>query len=316
MVTMAWNNLGMNSTAVFAAALLLLGCGDDKMMETTEGGSSTGTSSGSTSTTEPTTSGSTSTTDGTSSTTEGTSSTTASSTGSTTMMTMGGECDPRLQDCDAGQKCTAYYNNMGDPGWNANQCVPEPQDGGIVGDPCQIDEGESVLSGLDNCAKGYFCFNFDFMTGQGGACIEFCNADDECPNTNGGNAGCVEGANEGTLPICLPKCDPLIQDCPDGQGCYGDLSLPFFICATPDTGMGTGVDDEPCEFTNACAPGFSCEAAATQAGCDGGSMGCCTPFCSVMGGNGPCDMKEECVPFYPMNAPPGLEDVGVCAIPQ
>lgn len=299
------------------AVVLVAGCGDDKPMETESNGSTTSapTSTEPTST-SPTEASSGSTTEVGTSTSSSSSATTSEPTSGSTGMVGGADCNPKLQDCPDGQKCTAYDKMMLGMGWDADQCVPEPMNGGAVGDPCQIDEGESVFSGLDNCAKGNFCFNFDFMTGKGGACIEFCNEQGECPNTNGGNAGCLEAANMGVLPICLGKCDPLIQDCPDMQGCFGDVSLPFFICAAPDTGMGPGTDNSPCEFTNACAPGFSCQASDTVAGCDPGATGCCTAFCSVKGGPGPCGMGEQCVPFYNMDPPPGLEDVGVCTIPQ
>jgi hypothetical protein len=104
---------------------------------------------------------------------------------------------------------------------------------------------------------------------------------------------------------------PLAGD--SGQGCYGDVSLPGFICAAPDTGMNTGADNSPCAFTNACAPGFSCQAADMVDGCEPDTTGCCTPFCSVSGG-GTCAPPEECAPFYPNEPPEGLEDVGVCMV--
>jgi hypothetical protein len=282
--------------------------GDQTTTETT--GGSTGTTDV-TPTTSTTATSTTETTETTGTTADETSGTTDDPTGGG-----GGECFPQQQDCPEGQKCTAYEKDLGgNPGWDANQCVDEVPNAGQVGDPCEIAEGESVFSGLDNCAAGYFCFNFDFMTGKGGECIEFCKPDNTCPETNGGNAGCVEGANMGVLPICLGKCDPLTQDCPDMQGCYGDaMSLDFFICATPDTGMGTGTDNEPCTFTNACAPGFHCADAAVVEGC-AGEVGCCTPFCEI-GDESGCAASEDCVPFYANDPPPGTETVGVCAIPQ
>ncbi len=310
---MRWLNFG--ASLALLGALQLAGCADDKMgNSTTDGGSTTstpttgGSTGGSTTMENPTTSVS-------GSSGEMTSGTTAvDPTGGSTGM-VGGMCNPSLQDCPDGQKCTAYQSPGMPPGWDANQCVPDPMNGGGIGDPCQINDGESVFSGLDNCAEGGFCFNFDFMTGKGGACIEFCKEDKSCPMTNGGNAGCLEGANEGVLPICLPKCDPLVQDCPDMQGCYGDPSINFFFCATPDPGMNTGVDKSPCEYTNACKSGFSCQDAKTVDACDPMAVGCCTAFCSV---SNPvdCTGANKCVAFYPMNPPPGLEDVGVCVIPQ
>lgn len=311
-----WMVRGMSLALI--GALQLAGCGDDKNGMTTDSGGST------TSPTSGTTGGTTSGTTGENPTTSGTTAEETSTSGTTMMVDPttggstgggGGMCNPRTQDCADGEKCTAYATPMSMVGWDANQCVPAPMNGGGIGDPCQIDDGQSVFSGLDNCAAGGFCFNFDFMTGKGGACIEFCKEDDTCPMTNGGNAGCLEAANKGVLPICLPKCDPLIQDCADMQGCFGDPSIEFFFCAAVDPGPNTGLDNSPCEYTNACQPGFSCAAAAVVDGCDPMAVGCCTPFCTV-GDNTDCAPKEECVPFYSMNPPPGLEMVGICAIPQ
>lgn len=304
-----------------ACAVVAVGCGDDKMVTTESGTETTGTTTGTTddttttgTDTTPTTTMPTSTdpttTDGTTTGTTTTGTTTDTTDGTTTMM-MGGMCDPKIQDCGPGEKCVAYDSPEGmDMYWDANQCVPEPMNPAAEGDTCNINMGESPFSGLDNCGAGTICLNFDFMTGQGGTCTAYCGAGNTCDQ----DEVCVESANMGVLPICLPACDPLTQDCSDGQGCYGDPSLDGFICFTPDPGDETGMDDSPCEFTNACLPGFSCQAADTVADCQGG-MGCCTPFCKVSEGDGPCDATEACVPFYPMDPPPGLEDVGVCVIP-
>lgn len=303
-----WMARGLSA---LVGALLVVGCGDDKMETATESPTTTATTGDATgtgtTTDQPTTT--------VEPTTTGTTEADPTTTDDTTTGTPGVMCNPAAQDCPDGQKCTAYQSTP-TPGWDANQCVPEPANGGGVGDPCQIDMGESVFSGLDNCAEGNICLNFDFDTGLGGACVEFCDTEGKCLETAGGNAVCVEGSNMGVLPICLPACDPLLQDCPDDQGCYGDPSLDGFICFSPDTGMGDGTDNAPCEFTNACAPGFSCQDAATVEGCDANAIACCTPFCSVSGGDAACAPMEDCVPFYPSNPPAGLEDVGVCAIPQ
>lgn len=268
------------------SAVLLAGCGDDGM----------GATDTESLTLEPTTSGSTGTT------------TETPTTGMTTGPGMS-MCSATLQDCAAGQKCIAY-DSMGMMYWDANQCVDEPMNPGAVGDPCNIDEGESVFSGRDNCSKGTICLNFDFETGQGGTCTAFCGEDNSC----GADEVCVESANDGVLPICLGACDPLLQDCADMQGCFGDPSLDGFICFTPDIGDNTGGDNSPCEFTNACLAGFSCQAAETVEGCAAGSMGCCTPFCAVSDGGTECAATEECVLFY-ADPPPGLDNVGVCVIP-
>lgn len=279
--------------AALVGALLTAGCGDDGM------GSETDTNAP---TTEPTTSTGT----------DGTESGTSTDTPTEPTTTEGGMsmCNPKIQDCPEGQKCVAY-DSMATNYWDANQCVEEPMNGGAVGDPCNINAGESVFSGLDNCSKGTICLNFDFSTGQGGTCTAYCGEGNTCAS----DELCLESANEGVLPICLKSCDPVMQDCEDMQGCYGDATFGGFICFAPDTGENTGTDNSPCEFTNACAAGFSCQAAETVEGCEPGSTGCCTPFCSVAGGDADCAPTEDCVPFF-ADPPPGTEDVGVCAIPS
>ncbi|MDC0722686.1 ribulose phosphate epimerase [Nannocystis bainbridge] len=292
-------------------ALLVVGCGDDKNGDTTadtitETGTPTGTESGTSTSTETGVPTGTET-----DTSTGTETETGTSTDTpTTSDTEGGAmCNPKVQDCPSGQKCVAF-DSMAMNYWDANKCVEEPMNGGAVGDPCNINMGESVFSGLDNCSKGTICLNFDFATGQGGTCTAYCGEGNTC----GDGELCLESANEGVLPVCLKSCDPLLQDCGDMQGCYGDPSFGGFICFAPDPGENIGDDNSPCEYTNACLAGFSCQAAETVEGCMG-AMGCCTPYCSIADGDADCAPSEDCVAFF-ADPPPGTEDVGVCVIPS
>ena len=230
---------------------------------------------------------------------------TSSSTGDDTGS--GSECDPKAQDCPPGTKCTAYGKLPGDA-WNANKCVPEPGRGGAVGDPCAV-EGEDAFTGIDNCAAGTICLNTDSEQ-KNGFCVEFCTLEDTCPETQGGAGLCIV-TNDGALPICLFTCDPLLQDCLGSGACYGDPEGPPFICFNPDPKDG-GNDGDPCGFTNACLEGLTCADQATQEGCLGDQLGCCTPFCALDEMN--CSGAEECVPFF-MAEQPGFENVGVCALP-
>lgn len=297
----------MNYWGVVALLGSLAGCTEDKGETDTDGtgtGGSTAASTSGSTTTTPTTGGTTGDATGT-----GTATGTATGDLTTGDGTTGGadvECNPRTQDCPEGLKCTAYLKPPG-VGWNANKCVEEPIDGGVAGDPCEAKDID-VFSGIDDCAKGFICQNYD-MEGKNGVCIEFCQDDDSCPNTGGGNAICLP-ANDGVLPICLAICDPLVQDCAGSQGCYGDPSGPPFFCYGADPKDG-GTDGSKCEFTNACLPGLNCSDAATLDGCLDSAY-CCTPFCPLDGMA--CTAPEECVPFY--NEPvPGSENVGVCALP-
>lgn len=268
--------------ALGLAALMIVGCGDDKQDTGSE--TSMGTESGSAST--------------------------GDSTPTTTGDETGGasECSPSAQDCPAGSKCTAYGKMAGDE-WNANKCVPEPMKGGVSGDPCAI-EGTDMFTGIDNCAKGFICQNVDGDL-KNGVCIEFCTPDMKCPNTSGGDGICLFDSNEGTLPICLPLCDPLLQDCDGQSACYGDPAGPPFFCYKPDPKHG-GMDGDACDFTNACLAGLSCTQADTQEGCVTTEFGCCSPFCAL--DEMTCTGAEQCVAFF-MTPQPGYENLGVCALP-
>jgi len=217
-------------------------------------------------------------------------------------------CDPQVQDCPDGYKCTAV-NKMAGEFWNENRCVPVMGDAGL-GDPCNIQDLQDPGNGMDDCGVGFICLNFDAM-GKG-YCTEFCNMSDECSS---GKGVCDPSVNDGYLPICFATCDPLLQDCIAGQGCYGDPMSPDFICFGPDPGESTGMEDDFCEYTNQCLPGFHCIESMLGVDCDPKAVGCCTPFCDLTDMNPPCDMGEKCVPFY-MAPPPQYMNVGVCAIPQ
>ncbi len=300
---------------------MLAGCSDDGggVVDPSTSGADTGTDSVSTTgVTNPTTSSGTTTgdppttSDGT--TTDDPGTTTAIATSTTTgesdtdTDTGGaGECDPTLQDCPEGSKCTAYGKLPGDA-WNANKCVPEPANGGAIGDSCEV-MGEDMFSGVDTCGKGTVCLNTDPEM-KNGFCVEFCTPDMMCPGTQGGDGICIV-TNEGALPICLFTCDPLLQDCIGTGACYGDPAGPPFICFTPDP-VGGGMDGDSCAFTNACLAGLSCTQADTQEGCMTDEFGCCAPFCDLE--EMTCTGAEECVPFF-MDEQPGFENVGVCALP-
>lgn len=294
----------MNYWGVLALVGGLAACTDDKGETDTDasGTESASTSaSGSTGATVPTT-GDGTTGDG----TTGDGTTGAPTTGDGTTGGVDVECDPRVQDCPEGLKCTGYAKVKVDT-WDANKCVPETNTEKVAGDPCSVEGG--VASGIDDCSKGYICLNVD-NEGKNGACVEFCTPDDMCPNTTGGSGIC-NPINEGILPICLPTCDPLVQDCPAQQGCYGDpMSGPPFICFAPDPQNG-GMDGSACAFTNDCLAGLHCIDAAVQEGCIGSDY-CCTPFCPIDGST--CTGAEECVAFF--SEPfPGFENVGICVLP-
>lgn len=217
-----------------------------------------------------------------------------------------GMCDPKQQDCPDGEKCTAYGSVEGSP-WNANKCVPVS---GMdqVGDPCNIEGGK--YTGEDNCDVGLICLLTD-DDGNGGVCVEFCDTNDNCPQSGGQCAT----FNDGSLPICLVNCDPLIQDCPDGQGCYQSTPTNSFVCFKHSGESGEGAPGDECNYLNQCQPGTACLAPESVEGC-GAQAGCCSLFCDLSDPNPSmsCNPNEDCVLFLD-NPPPQYMDVGICALP-
>lgn len=216
-----------------------------------------------------------------------------------------GECDPYAQDCAVGDKCMPWANDGGNS-WNATRCSPVAPAPDAIGESCAV-EG-SGTSGFDSCEAGLMCWDVDGETNVG-TCIALCGCGPLAPTCEGATICSI--SNDGTLPICLPTCDPLVQaECGDGQGCYqvGDV----FQCA-PDASGSTGAAGDACANINGCDAGLVCLNASAVLGCAGAS--CCTTFCDVDEGNGQCPIPgTACTPIFPVGeAPePCHEDTGYC----
>jgi hypothetical protein len=221
------------------------------------------------------------------------------------------ECSVWDQDCPEGEKCMPWANDGGNA-WNATRCSPVAPDPGQPGDPCTV-EGSGV-SGVDTCAVASMCWGVDPETNEG-TCVAFCMGSENNPVCDDPTTACSI-ANEGTLILCLPTCDPLLQDCMDMEGCWGiDQD---FVCA-PDASGKMGAYGDPCEYLNVCDAGLACVPPEFVPNC--AAAGCCSPFCDVSdpmsgaacpGAGG----GQDCIPWFEMGqAPPGYEDVGVCGIP-
>ncbi len=226
------------------------------------------------------------------------------------------ECSVWDQDCDEGQKCAPWANDGGNA-WNATKCVPIDPAMNQPGDACSV-EGSGV-SGVDSCDVSSMCWNVDGKTNMG-TCVAFCTGSEAAPVCDNPSTSCSI-ANEGVLILCLPTCDPNLQDCPEGEACYGiDTS---YVCA-PDASGEMGAYPDPCEFINACDAGSFCLDASlypTEA-CDGAS-GCCTPTC-IVGDPGACPGAPagvECVPWFQDGERPppaecgGSDELGICSLP-
>ncbi len=211
------------------------------------------------------------------------------------------ECSQWDQDCPPGEKCTAWANDGGNA-WNATRCVPVVPDPDGVGESCTVTG--SAVSGIDSCDVGAMCWDVDSETNTG-VCRAFCSGSEVDPACQPDH-WCTLTA-EGVLTICLPTCDPLGQDCPPEQGCYGIGDT--FTCA-PDASGKAGEFGDPCEFINACSPGLSCLSPDSFPGCK--STSCCTEYCDITSAD-PCPDGFGCeAVFAPGEAPPGDENIGLC----
>lgn len=221
------------------------------------------------------------------------------------------ECDLWAQDCPEGQKCMPWANDGGNS-WNATKCSPLDPQPAQPGDTCTV-EGSGV-SGVDDCDIASMCWDVDPETNTG-TCVAFCQGSDENPSCDDPSTACSI-TNDGALILCLPTCDPLLQDCAEGNACYPLLDE--FVCA-PDASGEMGLYGDPCEYLNACDPGLFCASADVVPGCVG-SAGCCSEYCDVTDPNVTCsgaDGGQACSPYYEEGmTPPGSDDIGVCIIPS
>lgn len=210
-----------------------------------------------------------------------------------------GQCDPYQQDCPKGEKCTSYVSTPGQPTVDATRCAPIVGDD-LWGEPCER------MADNDTCAAGFFCMTEVSGNTGIGTCLEYCSVGIECEF-----GGECFAFNDGVLPICQVTCDPILQDCPAGQGCYA--AFDDFVCAMPGAAEGSGNDGDACFSIQSCNPGLICRGG--TAGCDMDGA-CCTPICELSGPPEQCpEPAESCIAALD-DPSPGLEDVGYCGIPQ
>lgn len=224
-----------------------------------------------------------------------------------------GFCDPGIQDCPDGEKCTGYVMTPGYCCVDASKCVE------IIGDR---QYGESCLRSPENddCAKGLFCMTKTSGDTGEGVCLQYCDVNDEsaCDGIEScGGSKCL-AFGDGSLPLCEVTCDPLAQDCTDPQGCYL-VGAQGFVCTLPGYDDGKGEDGDECYTIQSCKPGLVCVNGETQADCEHDA--CCTPFCDISEGvelNPACPNAEEhCIsPFEGMPPDDCSADVGLCVLPD
>lgn len=215
------------------------------------------------------------------------------------------DCDPLMQDCPEGDKCIAYASAGGT--WDANKCVPVTGTG-TSGDECIYG---GAAAGTDDCDADHVCWNALDVDGVlTGTCFPFCTGDINNPLCADPDQTC-RVVNDGVITICLPRCDPLLQDCDEGLGCYWSGTSGTFQCIITAGAIPTG---EPCGFNNDCNPGNYCADAAALETCN--SSACCATFCDLLEDPSTCVAPLECISFFEEGtAPPDYIDLGLCILP-
>jgi len=232
----------------------------------------------------------------------------------------GAECILEDNDCsDPAQKCMPWSENA-DRVPDGARCCPLQDTPDLVGERCAVEEYDG--SCLDSCDENMMCL-VDDSTGLGGLCRAFC--DPSSPTCNEGQGTCksffelIPGAL--TVPLCMDRCDPVLQDCSPGSWhCIPDSPTPAgqsgFICVPPPPEEPLGLF-EPCGLANDCEQGLVCLLASRMpAGSCQGSNTCCGSYCDLTEGDAPCqaiDPELTCVDW--MSPDPTWSDVGVCALP-
>jgi hypothetical protein len=206
-------------------------------------------------------------------------------------------CHPVLgPGCPGGEKCCFILT---DPLTGEGRTGCSDQGSVAIGAECTSPQlpGEA-----DDCVSGSHCYN--------GRCRAMCVLGFE---TCAGGSFCVEF--EGLdFDLCLPGCDPLLQNCEDmgggtPQGCY--LIEGGSVCAAVAGGGPGRAPGEPCVYQNECEP-FS--------GCfdDGMGAGICLHYCdfATYGTAGdfgqPANDPDNCEPGEICGGVVGETIVGVC----
>lgn len=211
----------------------------------------------------------------------------------------GFECSVWAVNCPDGEKCTPLL-------WQpaALICQPLVDPGAGVGEPCTGPlDGPDIP---DDCVAGSLCWDLDPAT-EDHVCAPHCAGTPDAPICPAGTACAL--VHQTTLPLCLPVCDPLLQDCGEGRVC--GAAFGGFACVVDKSGFqGQAMDS--CQDASECDPGLTCIAEESLPGCQSWTFGCCAPFCDL--GAADCGADEVCAPFFADGAaPPEWAHVGICA---
>ncbi|HLT38958.1 MAG TPA: hypothetical protein VK034_21890 [Enhygromyxa sp.] len=203
-------------------------------------------------------------------------------------------CDPWLQDCPAGEKCS--WEQVA--GVSQTRCVPIEPDAKLPGEPCMVFGDRD--SGYDDCVLGALCQHVDAR--NQGTCAALCGGSPARPICEGEGELCHVCPDCPSL--CVPICNPLAQDCADGFAC---VSASGSFACQPDDQLGSGALGDPCEYAFQCQPGFTCIDGSKVPDCP--AAGCCSPLCSV--DQPMCPAGMSCTPWFDLDNRP-LPELGIC----
>jgi hypothetical protein len=232
----------------------------------------------------------------------------------------GGDCILEDNDCtEPTQKCMPW-SEQPDRIPDRARCCPLQDTPDLVGEPCTAEEYDG--SCIDSCEAGSMCL-IDNPDSLQGLCRGFCDPD--MPTCDGGEGTCKSFfellPGSFTVPLCMDQCDPLTQDCsppswhciPDSPSLSGQSG---FICVPPPP-QEPVAPLEACGLANDCAKGLVCVLASRVPDGCGASPQCCTAYCSLSDGDGPCQDIDPALTCVDWMAPdPAWQDVGVCALPS
>lgn len=225
------------------------------------------------------------------------------------------ECDPHAEmSCPDGQKCSAAGRESSHWGVYAGAPACFPVLGDLQkGAPCDL--GPDPDDGLDDCAANMVCV--DWAGGSAGTCREFCD-----PIYNYETGTCSDptefcfspGCQDCELAICIPACDPLLTDCPQGQSCMQGYNAQYSGFACTEVTAELPGPGEPCDEYYLCGPGAQCVASESIANpaCADAEV-CCAAYCDMELANA-CPGKaqgETCQPYFPQPFDPQTQPWGV-----
>ncbi|MDC0720120.1 hypothetical protein [Nannocystis bainbridge] len=219
------------------------------------------------------------------------------------------ECSIFEQDCPEGKKC-APYSADGDNSWDTVKCVDVVSDPAGLGELCEV--LGAPASGADTCDEGFICLYVQWPELEG-TCIAYCQGSPDEPLCGPGT-DCTTNS-DGIVHLCLPECDPLLQDCPGDELCIAHPDDGDWTCVFDSSG-DEGQPFDACEYASACDPGLLCLPPEFAVECDPVATGCCLPLCDLELPNTCPGQGQQCVAWYaPGEAPPGKDHLGQCALP-